>query len=109
MSSEASTSTPPAVVVSCKKWAPVGYWKFDLKSNANESCPICQTELSNKCIECQIEEGKKCGLSYGRCGHIYHVCCIAGWTQRAAGSTNKVTCPYCFEEWHLVREEIDHC
>lgn len=105
-SNSSTSSTTAKVTATVDSWMPVGYWKFDIKSNINESCPICQCDLTTRCIECQADHDKRCGLSYGRCGHIYHVCCISGWI---SGANSNKACPYCYTEWHLVREELDHC
>ena len=84
---------------------PIGIWKFG--KNINESCPICQTPLTLRCIECQVNDTRQCGLSYGQCGHIFHACCIKGWVEKNVHS--KAKCPYCFADWELVREEFNHC
>jgi hypothetical protein len=93
------------VSVKLKKWMPVGIWKFG--KNLNEACPICQTPLTLRCIECQVNETRECGLSYGQCGHIFHCCCIQGWEQK--NSSGVVKCPYCYTDWALVKQEHNHC
>lgn len=102
----ASSSAPSEITLDIKSWNPVGYWKF--ASNTNESCSICQTPLTMKCIECSVDSSKRCGLSHGRCGHIFHVCCIDPWTNREQ-NLQTPKCPYCFKDWELDKQEFDHC
>ena len=104
----ATTSAPPQQVsLIVKKITPVGVWKFSRE--VNEQCPICQQDLTQRCLECQVDDTKQCGLSSGRCGHMFHICCISGWATRENNGTGKAKCPYCFNDWELYKEEYNHC
>lgn len=95
----AASSTSSAITVTVRKWSPVGYWKFPV--NISENCGICRESLEKKCLECGINDGSKCGISYGQCNHIYHICCINGWTKDKTNSN----CPQCFQPWATEKEE----
>lgn len=100
------SSAPKLVVARIREWKPIGVWKF--ARGVNDTCPICQMPLTQKCITCQVEEGRSCGLIYGKCGHVFHTCCIEGWVKKNE-SQPQVMCPYCFTPWQSTKQEYNHC
>lgn len=97
----------PKVSIRIRRWRPVGVWKYNV--TVNENCPICHVEITQYCIGCSLETSSDtsassssshlpntpsgCSLIFGRCGHVFHSCCIDEWIK------NNKLCPYCFGEW----------
>src|SRR3989338_2292987 len=96
--SSSSGGEETKVKVKIRKWMPVAIWKF---GGSMDHCPVCQNNLAIRCIECQVDETRKCGLSYGVCGHIFHTCCIGGWAQTGKAGGAEIRCPLCSHPWEL--------
>ena len=99
------------VKVRLRKWMPVAVWRFGAPGAIDriETCPICQNAIAIRCIECQCDEKRKCGISYGICGHMFHVCCIGDWIEQAKKTEIAANCCMCNQPWELSKEEMDHC
>ena len=63
-------------------------------------CVLCRNKLDKVCLVCQNNNINTCQTITGRCGHIYHNCCIDLWL------TNRIVCPLDNRIWKTKRKEI---
>jgi len=79
----------------------VCFWQ---NSGDFEDCAICRFTLSGPSVQYlanpspAFNSGLK--LAFGSCGHVFHMDCLNKWQK------TRKTCPYCNQEWDLIRVEI---
>ena len=84
--------------VEAKKHHAVCMWSWNVQV---ENCAICKNDISDLCIECQVNQvtsqGNDCQVGWGMCNHAFHHHCISRWIKTRA------TCPLCDREWELSK------
>lgn len=69
----------------------------------NDSCPICRSLLTEKCLECNDGNNDKCTSVLGVCNHGYHLHCIKTWLK------NKTVCPLDNQKWEFKKFTKPSC
>ena len=71
------------------------------KSN---TCTICEEEYTSPCLFRCFGEKKTtiCGISIGKCGHLFHTHCIKAWQQQY------ICCPFECGNWKTEKEVIKY-
>ena len=59
-------------------------------------CAICTEELKSVCIVCLQNKTADCPTISGRCGHVYHKCCIDRFNK------NRIVCPLDNKPWKVA-------
>lgn len=67
--------------------------KFDMLT-----CAMCKEELKLVCLVCKTNNVPNCPTIQGRCGHVYHKCCIDHFTK------HRYVCPLDNREWKVGRQ-----
>jgi len=96
MASAAPKTTPLKPTLNIKKYNTVSTWTWNVN---NEMCSICRTNLSQHCIECQLDPpgDDECKVAWGKCNHAYHFHCVSRWL-----NTRNV-CPLDGQEWEYAK------
>lgn len=74
-----------------------GTWNLDV---LNDDCPICQSDISEVCVECSTKPNPECISIMGVCSHIYHLHCIERWTK------TKNVCPLDNKKWEYKKPTL---
>ena len=72
-------------------------------ASAAGHCPICRNPYIERCPHCTDSENRQrqhrpagCGLSFGKCGCVFHTHCLEPWILRSE------KCPQCDVTWESV-------
>ena len=72
-----------------------GTWQLNV---LNDDCPICQSNVSDICVECStLTSNINCISIMGVCSHVYHLHCIERWTK------TKNVCPLDNTKWEFKK------
>ncbi|EAN32022.1 RING-box protein 1B [Theileria parva strain Muguga] len=82
-----------------KRWSAVAVWSWRMSV---DNCAICRNHIMDHCLDCQAKHNKEsqditeqpgCTISWGACGHAFHLHCISTWLK-----TRRV-CPLDNTQW----------
>ncbi|UVC50131.1 RING-box protein 1a [Theileria orientalis] len=103
MDVKADTQDRPKFKV--KKWSAVAVWSWQISV---DNCAICRNHIMDLCIECQatntqdsqtITDDEGCTISWGACGHAFHLHCISRWLK------TRHVCPLDNTQWDFRMSE----
>lgn len=78
----------PRLKVRVKRFHGVARWSWNT-GGEDDVCGICQTAYEG-CAPGVKYPGDECPVVYGKCGHAFHLVCVATWL-----NSSRQTCPMC--------------
>ncbi|CAJ1944219.1 unnamed protein product [Cylindrotheca closterium] len=92
--SNTTPSTRSRLRVRIKRFHGVAKWTWNAGSE-DEVCGICQSPFEGVAPGAKYP-GDECPVVFGKCGHAFHLQCVATWL-----NSQRTTCPYCRQEWEF--------
>ena len=67
-----------------------------------ETCGVCYYHIMDRCTHCHDSKNltEKCGISWGKCGHVFHTHCIA------KGQNEDKVCPLDNQKWEDQQNKL---